>query len=298
MHPRVSIVVASHNRRDQLLASVPRHLELPERPRVIVVDDGSTDGTVEALEAAHPEVDCIRLERNVGAAARNVGVSAADTDYVAFSDDDSWWEPGALTAAADLLDAHPSLALIQAHIVVGPEARDDDICHEMAATPLPRDEHPGHPILSFVAAAAVVRREAFLEVGGFNERLGIGGEEELLGWDLAGAGWRLAYVPEIRGHHHPPPPAPGGRPLRRELGIRNTLWTTWLRRPAGAATRRTLRSLRRFPLDRVTARAIGRAVAGVPWVLRERQVSPPDVERMRRLLDVQQLRSTSRRYVD
>src|SRR4051812_4302080 len=103
---RVTVVVASRDRRSQLLDSVPRHLALPERPPVIVVDDASTDGTTAALAAALPEVHVIRLEASLGGGARNEGARAATTPYVAFTDDDAWWSPGALRRAADLLDRH------------------------------------------------------------------------------------------------------------------------------------------------------------------------------------------------
>jgi hypothetical protein len=155
----------------------------------------------------------------------------------------------------------------------------------MRASPLPRQPgQPGVPLLSFVACAVVLRRAAFLAVGGFAERLLTGGEEELVGWDLVAAGWQLSYLPEVIAHHCPPP-APDGRAARREIGIRNLLWTTWLRRPLAPAAARTVRELARLPRDRVTARALGRTLAGAPWVLRARRVSPPHVERMRRLLD-------------
>jgi GT2 family glycosyltransferase len=296
---RTSVVIVTRNRRDGLLHTVDRHRALPERPPVVVVDDASTDGTAGAVRARHPDVELIRLERSAGAAGRNAGIAAVQTPYVALSDDDSWWAPGALRRAADLLDRHPRLAAVNAHILVGPQEREDDISHEMAASPLPRaPDQPGAPLLSFVGCAVVLRRDAVLAAGGFSERLGVGGEEELLGWDLAALGWQLSYVADIRVHHHPPPSGPGGRPDRRALGIRNTLWTTWLRRPTPAAARRTLALLRRVPADRVTARALAGALAGAPWVLRERRVSPPEVEAMRRRLDDQQLRSRSRRYVD
>jgi GT2 family glycosyltransferase len=297
--PRTSVVILTRDRREALLPALDRHRALPERPRIVVVDDASTDGTAEAVRERHPDVEVIALQRPVGAAGRNVAMAAMDTPYVALSDDDSWWAPGALRRAADLLDRHPRLAVVNARILVGPQEREDEICREMAASPLPRAPgQPGAPLLSFVACAVVLRREAVLAAGGFSPRLGVGGEEELLGWDLAALGWQLSYVADVRVHHHPPPSGPGGRPGRRELGIRNTLWTTWLRRPAPAAARRTLALLRRVPADRVTARALAGALAGAPWVLRERRVSPPEVEAMRRRLDDQQLRSRARRYVD
>jgi GT2 family glycosyltransferase len=282
---RVDVVVVSRNRRELLLDSLGRHLALPERPHVIVVDNASTDGTAAALTGAFSGIEVIRLGRNTGGAGRNLGVHASQTPYVALTDDDAWWRPGALRQAADLLDAHPRLALVQARILVGPDEREDPTCVEMAASPLATGEdQPGYPLVSFVACAVVIRREAFLAVGGFEERLAIGGEEELVGWDLAAAGWQLSYVPDVIAHHHPPP-APARRPRRLEIQVRNTLWTSWLRRPLDVAALHTLRCLVRVPRDRVTARGFGRALLGFGWIVRERRVNPPHVEAMLRALD-------------
>jgi N-acetylglucosaminyl-diphospho-decaprenol L-rhamnosyltransferase len=285
--PRTTIVVASRNRRELLLRTAARHLALRERPRVLVVDNASTDGMAAELGEAYPDITVLRLERNAGAAGRNHGVRASDTPYVALTDDDAWWEPGALRRAADLLDRHPRLALIQAQILVGPEERIDPVCVEMAASPVaPADGQPGSPLVSFVACAVVIRREAFLAIGGFKERLEVGGEEELAGWDLVAAGWQLSYMPEVVAHHHPPPPTSGQRAGRREVQVRNALWTAWLRRPLDVAVIETARSLRRLPHDRsVVARGFGRAVTGLPWILCERRVNPPHVEAMLRMLD-------------
>ncbi|MCW3063596.1 MAG: hypothetical protein JWN32_768 [Solirubrobacterales bacterium] len=283
---RVAIVVASRNRRDLLLSTLRKHLALPERPPVVLVDDASTDGTADAVRSALPEVTVIALARSLGGAARNAGIRAADRPYVALCDDDSWWEPGALERAADLLDRHPRLAVVNGHVLVGPSERVDPVCREMARSPLPRvDGQPGRPLLSFIGCAAVTRRDAVVTVGGFSERLRIGGEEELLGWDLAAAGWLMSYVPGIVAHHHPPPHR--GRPERRETTIRNALWISWLRRPPRAAASGTVRHLRRCPADRYTVRALARALAGVPWVLRERRVNPAHVEHMLQMLDEQ-----------
>jgi GT2 family glycosyltransferase len=276
MSTRVTVVIASRDRREQLLATVDRHRALPERPPVIVVDDGSTDGSASAV--SRTGVSVIRLGSSVGGAARNVGVRAAATPYVALTDDDAWWRPGALDRAVAVLDAHPRVAVVQAHVLVGAAERDDPTCVAMARSGLvPAPDLPGHPIVSFVACSVVVRREAFLACGGFLARLGVGGEEELLSWDLVSAGWQLSYVPEVVAHHHPER-VPGGRPVRRETTLRNALWTIWLRRPFASAVRVSARRLAGASRDRTTLRAVVRAVAGGGWVLRERRVSPPDVE--------------------
>jgi GT2 family glycosyltransferase len=149
---RLTIVVISRDRREDLLRSMAEHAALSERPAVVYVDNGSTDGSVEAVRAAFPGVKTVELGRNLGGAARNVAVEHhVATPYVAFCDDDSWWEPGHLGRAADLLDAHPRLAVVQGHILVGPQEADDPICTEMAASPFARGARSAR------ASAALVR---------------------------------------------------------------------------------------------------------------------------------------------
>jgi GT2 family glycosyltransferase len=294
--PRVAVVVITHNRRPELLRSLARLRQLPEQPHVVVVDNGSTDGTAEAVRAWFPEVELIARPENLGAVGRNLGVARLSTPYVAFCDDDTWWEPGSLRAAADALDAHPRLAVVTARILVEPGGREDPIVPELRDSPVRgADWLPGPALGSFLAGASVLRREAFTEVGGFSARLWLGGEEELMAGDLAAAGWELCYLPELTVHHQ----ASRARdPHRRRCdGIRNTLWTTWLRRPLRPALRRTVHLLRTVPRDRVTARGLLAAVRGAPWVLRERRVLPPYAEARFAALDRAQRRSSARRYV-
>ena len=161
----ITTVVMTRDRRDDLLASLAHH----EGP-VVVVDNGSRDGTLEALEALRrPDLTVIALPTNAGAPARNIGVRAAGTPYVAFADDDSWWAPGALARAEQVLDEHPRLGLLAARLLVGPDERVDPVCDELAAAPLGRaPDLPGPDVLGFMACAAVVRRDAFLACGGFD----------------------------------------------------------------------------------------------------------------------------------
>jgi GT2 family glycosyltransferase len=293
---RVAVVVITHQRREELLLALDRLLALPEQPNVVVVDNGSTDGTADAVRARFPSVELIASPENLGAVGRNVGVARVDTPYVAFCDDDTWWEPGSLRTAADVLDAHPRLAVVTARILVEPGGTEDPIVPELRDSPVRgADWLPGPALGSFLAGASVVRREAFTEVGGFDARLWLGGEEELMAGDLAARGWELCYLPALTVHHQASRVRDPHE--RRRDGIRNTLWTTWLRRPLRPALGRTLRLLRTVPRDRVTAAALMAAVRGLPWVLRDRRVLPPHAEARFAALEEAQRHSAARRYV-
>jgi GT2 family glycosyltransferase len=248
----------------------------------VVVDNASSDATSAVARGAGAEV--VRLQANLGAGARTIGVRETPAPYVALCDDDSWWAPGSLARAADLLDAHPRLAVVAARVLVEPGRGEDPVCTAMADSPLPpAPDLPGRPVLGFVACGAVVRRSAFLEVGGFDSRYGIGGEEELLALDLAAAGWGLAYVPEVVAHHRPSPVRDPAARRRRQL--RNALWSAWLRRRLGGTAPATLRALRAAGWDRAARAGVLDALRSLPWVLRERRAVPAHVERAARLLD-------------
>jgi len=129
----------------------------------------------------------------------------AATPCVAFCDDDSWWEDGALDLAVEILDHYPEVAALCGRVLLGADCREDPTCAEMARSPLPSAKLPGPALLGFIACAVVFRRDAYLQDGGYEARFFIGGEEALLTLDLAAAGWRIAYAPQLTVHHHPSP---------------------------------------------------------------------------------------------
>jgi GT2 family glycosyltransferase len=280
---RVGVAVLTHDRRDEVLDTVRRLACEIDAAAIVVVDNASTDGTAAALAARFPRVRVVRLERNLGAAARNEAARRIEAPYVAFADDDCWWAAGALGRAADVLDAHPRLGALTARVVVEPDGREDATSAAMAASPLPnRLGVPGTEIFGIMAGACMMRRAAFLGAGGYEPRLFLGREEALLAIDLAAAGWAMAYVPSVVVHHRPSPRR--NAMARRRLLLRNGLWCTWLRRAPRHAWRETFAALREAAREPALWPALFAAVAGLPWVLRDRRPAPPEVEATLELL--------------
>jgi glycosyltransferase involved in cell wall biosynthesis len=114
MVPLVSVIIPTYNRADlvqEALASVKA--QTYRDFEIVVVDDGGTDGTFEAL-AAGPELRVLRHPGRRGvAAARNLGVAAARGEWLAFLDSDDLWLPDKLARQIFLLEAQPELLICQ-----------------------------------------------------------------------------------------------------------------------------------------------------------------------------------------
>lgn len=277
--PRVSIVVLTHNRLHELDRTLRHLTRLPEQPHIIVVDNGSRDGSALHVKRYFPQVELVCCSSNQGAAARNAGVRRVRTPYVAFCDDDTWWEAGALTLAANLLDKHARLGVVAGRVLVGPGNHLDPTCERMAASPLSSQGLPGARLISFMAGAAVMRTQAFREAGGYEPHLFLGAEEALMGLDMTALGWQLLYASEVVVHHHP---SRQGRDKRgRQTALaRNRLWIAWMRLSIMGALQMTWRILIDASRDGVLSAAVKEAIADLQWVRSRRRVVPVHVQAM------------------
>jgi glycosyltransferase involved in cell wall biosynthesis len=281
--PPVTVVIATRNRAAELCRTLAKLQELPERPEITVVDNGSADGTAAAVRDGYPSVTLIRLNRNYGAWARNMAVARAATRYVAFSDDDSWWEPGSLRLACELLDAHAELGLVTGRTLIGSNGAEDPLNAVLAASPLPRGGLPGPRVLGFLGCAAVARRAAYLRAGGYSRLLGVGGEEQLLAMDLAACGWAVAYSDAMVARHFP---SQARDPMARKANEeRNRVLVGWLRRPLGRALAGTARLAARAWRDPAARRALARLLPVLPRALPARRRLPASVEAQLRVLE-------------
>jgi GT2 family glycosyltransferase len=280
----VAVVIITRDRAPELLRSLARLHELAERPEVVVVDNGSGDDTAARVRAEFPETRVLRMHADCGAAGRTAGVHAVEAPYVAFCDDDSWWAPGALARAAAILDRHPRVGLVAGRVLLGAAQRLAPACTSMEDNPLALSpDLPGPRVLGFVACGAIVRRAAFLDVGGFDPRFGVGCEERLLAADLAARGWSLVYCRDVVAHHHPS--RVRERFKRRAAQVRNDLWFAWLRRAPAAAVGATLATASAALRDPAARAGLIAAIGGVLGVLASRSPVPAAVEAELRLLD-------------
>ncbi len=109
----VTTIIPTYNRRELVTQSVLSVLrQTYEQIHCLVVDNGSSDGTAEALRAiGDKRVSVLIEDQPLGAAgARNVGIAATETPWVAFLDNDDLWAPTKVQAQMDALAAHPGAA--------------------------------------------------------------------------------------------------------------------------------------------------------------------------------------------
>jgi mycofactocin system glycosyltransferase len=187
---------------------------------VIVVDDGSRDGSAERAKRAGARV--IRHDSPYGpAAARNAGLAAAHTDLVAFLDADCEVAPGWRRGLAGLLAADPDLALVAPRVRSAPG--DSGLArYEEAGSPLDLGSRaslvgPERRIAYVPAAALLARRDALLELGGFDESMRFGEDVDLV-WRLLAAGRQVRYAPSREVLHRPRPSVAGFARQRAAYG--------------------------------------------------------------------------------
>ena len=215
-----SVVVVTYN----ALPWLERCLESVRGRETIVVDHGSTDGTLEVVPRRFPDALLLRRENLGYGAGLNAGLQAASRDYVLLLNSDAWPEEGALERLLEFAEAHPRAGL------VGPRALDPDGARQLTVRGFPtlwrlateylflRKLAPRSRVLnSFYAGgrdlghaqtadwvmgfAMLVRRAAVEQIGGFDESFFMFSEETDLCRRLWDAGWEVWYDPEAEFTH-------------------------------------------------------------------------------------------------
>jgi GT2 family glycosyltransferase len=221
---RLSVIVPTHNTRALTLRCVETlAAEGTDGLEILVVDDGSSDGTAEALAAAHPQV---RVVRNVSAVgftrAANLGMAQAGGDLLLLLNSDTEVAPGAFAPLLAAFASDPRLGAAGA-VLHYPDGSPQwsggsaptplwlfglasGLPPLLARLPFWRRIKPvgaGAGRVEWVTGAALaLRRQAWEEAGGFDESFRFYGQDLDLCLRLRDAGWKVEIVPELRVLHH------------------------------------------------------------------------------------------------
>ncbi|QJE96473.1 glycosyltransferase [Luteolibacter luteus] len=181
---------------------------------IIVVDDGSTDGTADLVEKSFPDVILLQLEPSGLSAARNAGAEAATGSIVAFTDDDCEadqdWLAGLSQTFAKGWDAAggpnlppPPQNGAEAVVAAAPGAPSHVMLDDEEAEHLP-------------GCNIAVRRAAYFDIGGFDPQFRTAGDDVDFCWRLRDKGYRLGFSPTAFVWHHRRPSLRGY--LKQQIG--------------------------------------------------------------------------------
>lgn len=171
MNTAVSVIIPTFNRRHTLqvaLESVAAQTHTAHQ--IIVVDDGSTDGTSDWLQTAWPNIDVLRQDNRGVSAARNLGIAKAEGDWIALLDSDDAWMPEKLEKQITALQADSTFRL----------CHTDELWFRNGVRVNPKHRHKkygGHifkqclPLCAISPSAALISRSAFSDFGLFDESL-------------------------------------------------------------------------------------------------------------------------------
>ncbi len=231
----VAVVIVNYRSGAALLQCV-EDWQADGADEVVVVDNGSDDGSVDRVRALHPGLEVVVPGRNLGyGSAANRGVATVTAPLVLVSNPDLEVRPGTLAALVAALDSRPEWGLVGplvrttsgerypsarrfpnlvdagGHALLGIFAPDNRFTRSYQRSEL--DEAVREPVeVDWVSGACfLVRRSAFEQVGGFDESYFMYAEDVDLCWRLGQVGWRAAYVPAgevvhrqgVSTDHHP-----------------------------------------------------------------------------------------------
>lgn len=173
---KISVIIPTYNRADKIEKSIQSVLnQTYEQIEVIIVDDGSTDNTQEIVQAMDDNrIRYIRCDKNGGAAlARNIGVSEASAELIAFHDSDDCWRPKKLEKQMDYWKKHPEYSMIYSQYLWHFEDGNEGVT--------PSDNFGGQfegdifkDLLvrnTIGAPTMLIKKDCFLEAGGFDTEL-------------------------------------------------------------------------------------------------------------------------------
>lgn len=264
---------------------------------LLVVDNGSTDGSVPALRDAFPHARVLALPKNLGfTGGMNAGIDVAlrdgETDFVLLQNNDTLATPGLVAALERALDAEPQAAAAQPKIVYFDRETVENVGFEMDKLGVTWPRGRGASVKTRFAdegyfypsgACVLVRAAALREVGAFDDAYFAYNEDVDLAWRLRVAGWSMRYVDDAVCYHGESMTASRDetkigviwrnrfRTLLKNCSLGRALWTVPAAFALTAVVAAGVSVLQRRPVFLwLYLKAVGWNLARLPSTLRER----------------------------
>jgi len=221
--PLVSIVMLAWNRKEEVEIGLNelRKLTYPN-VELIVVDNGSKDGTAAMVYEKFPEVTVVRLHANTGMTGYNVGFATARGKYVAMLDDDSHLAPESVETMVKLWEDESNRDVaVMAFRVMNPHL-GSLVTHLWEERLVPTEPGREREITSFAACGAAIRRDVLDECGYFDDDFFIYATEDDLAIRLWDAGYKIIYEPRCLSYHRESRQQRSWKRYGR--GFRNAAW--------------------------------------------------------------------------
>jgi GT2 family glycosyltransferase len=241
--PRVSIIIVNWNGLESLRTCLPSvtSIEYPDF-EIVLADNASSDGSVEWVTDEYPQIKIVRHPENYAfSKGNNAAVPAASGELLLFLNNDVEVESGFLTPLVRELMSDPEVAAVQPKLL----QFEDRSRFEYAGACGGYLDRFGYPFtrgrvfdhleadsgqydnatdISWASGAAfLVRRHAFLDAGGFDERFYMHMEEVDLCWRMYRMGYRIRVQPASRVYHIGGASLPQGNPRKTYLNFRNNI---------------------------------------------------------------------------
>ncbi|SHJ66818.1 glycosyltransferase family 2 protein [Paramaledivibacter caminithermalis] len=237
LYPLVSIVSLCWNRKDDMYESLKRIREIEyENLEVIVVDNDSTDGTIEMIEREFPEVKLIKMYKNLGIEAYNVGFKNAKGKYIVIIDDDSFPKKDAIKKMVEKFEKDESLGIVA--FDVRNFYKYDDIKKTDYEEKNGVEER--EYLMSFNGAGAGIRKDLFEKVGFYPEEFFLYFNEPDVAIKVLDLGYKIKYFSDIVSYHKF---SPKNRVSWRApfYYTRNAFWFIWKNYPMKLALKTTIK---------------------------------------------------------
>ena len=194
MQNSISVIIPVYNRRDVVCRAINSALSQSlKAEEIIVVDDGSTDGTYEKIKHDYPDVQTIRIDHSGVSAARNAGIKIAKGEWIAFLDSDDEWKKDKLKIQMDFIKKYPEIVFfhtdekwVRKGKVVNPPVKYKKSGGDVFFNNL--------PITMIGASTVMIKKTAFESIGLFDEKMPVCEDYDL--WLRMSLVYPVGYIDE------------------------------------------------------------------------------------------------------